>query len=403
MALPSVSDHVIAPLIILFVVAAWVAVRYEFRKSARRKREAARLRGEPVQEPRAWPWRRGILASAGMAAVYLLVFRLISFIPSEHRDNAGGAILMSFSFLFLGPFVAGYITVDQAATKEPLPPRMWIAAPWIPILFNVALALAIAWEGVICAVFIIPPAMACATAGGFVAALVHGYRHKKTSNNALMCMALAPLLLCFVEARMKQPLELRTVNTQISIHAPAPVVWRNIERVRAIAPAELRTSWANTIGFPRPVEATLSFEGVGGVRDASFERGLTFTETVTDWQPGKRIAFTIAANTSAIPSTTLDEHVTVGGRFFDVLTGDYTLEPLPNGDTLLHLASHQRLSTDFNFYAAMWSNAVMSDMQNNILHVVRDRCEAEARAAITAAATTTRSSPPESSSTAAVR
>ena len=50
--------------------------------------------------------------------------------------------------------------------------------------------------------------------------------------------------------------------------------------------------------------------------DASFERGLTFTETITDWVPLQRIEFTIRANTATIPRTTLDEHVTVGGRFF---------------------------------------------------------------------------------------
>jgi len=34
-----------------------------------------------------------------------------------------------------------------------------------------------------------------------------------------------------------------------------------------------------------------------------------------------------------IPRETLDEHVTVGGEYFDVLRGDYRLEPLGNGVT----------------------------------------------------------------------
>ena len=192
------------------------------------------------------------------------------------------------------------------------------------------------------------------------------------------CLAALPLLLAMVETHLNQPLQTRTVDTSIVIHAAVPIVWQNIERVRAIAPSELRHSWANTIGFPRPVEATLSHEGIGGVRNASFERGLTFTETITDWVPDQHIAFTIKADTAAIPRTTLDEHVTVGGRFFNVLTGEYDLHALPNGDTLLHLSSRERLSTDFNAYAAMWSDAVMRDMQSNILHVIRNRCEATA-------------------------
>ena len=378
----AVIDHLIGPGILLFLACLIFFFYYFNQWRIARRNEAALRRGvilPPPMPAKRWPWRRGLIGSASLAGFYLLLFRGLSFVPSFKVDHAGGAILMSFSFLFLGPFIAGYVTVDQAAPRSPLPIYQWVLAPWIPILLNLALALAVAWEGVICAVFIVPPALISASLGGLAAGLLHQYRHKRASNTMLMCLAAAPLLLCILEVHLDQPLQLRTVNTDVTIHAPAPVVWRNIERVRAIAPAELRPSWANLIGFPRPVEATLSHEGVGGVRNASFERGLNFTETVTDWDPDRRIAFTIVADTAAIPSTTLDEHVTVGGRFFDVLTGEYRIEPLPNGDTLLHLASHQRLSTDFNAYAAMWSDAVMSDMQNNILHVVRNRCEAEAK------------------------
>ncbi len=336
-------------------------------------------RGIPADPlPRTFPWVRGFVAAIAMAALYLILFRVISLLPPFYRDQKGGAILMSFSFLFLGPFVAGAITVAQATRKDPWPVSAWILAPWIPILANMLLALAIAWEGIICVVFIVPPAMISASLGGILAGALQRHWHRAASRRTLYCFAVLPLFLAIAETQLNQPLQTRTVDTSLVIHAPLAVVWRNIERVPPIAPAELRHSWTNAIGFPRPVEATLSHEGVGGVRNASFERGLTFTETITDWQPNQRIVFTIQADTSAIPTTTLDEHVTVGGRFFDVLTGEYDLHTLPNGDTLLHLSSQERLSTDFNLYAALWSDAVMRDMQSNILHVIRTRCETEA-------------------------
>jgi hypothetical protein len=89
-----------------------------------------------------------------------------------------------------------------------------------------------------------------------------------------------------------------------------------------------------------------SFEGVGGVRHASFERGVLFIETVDAWEPERRLAFSIHAQSDQIPPTTLDEHVPVGGPFFDGLRGEYTLEPLPNGATRLRLSSRRRISTD---------------------------------------------------------
>jgi len=130
------------------------------------------------------------------------------------------------------------------------------------------------------------------------------------------------------------------------------------------------------MGFPRPVSATLSRPGVGGVRLARFERGLVFTETVTEWEPNRRLSFTIDPNTESIPATTLDQHVTIGGEHFDVLDGTYRIEPVGANEVILHLSSTHRLSTRFNFYAQFWSDLVMRQIQDNILEVIRHRAEA---------------------------
>jgi hypothetical protein len=87
------------------------------------------------------------------------------------------------------------------------------------------------------------------------------------------------------------------------------------------------------------------------------------------------MGFSIRAQADQIPPTTFDEHVTVGGEYFDVLHGEYMLEPLSNGRTRLHLTSQSRVSTDFNWYAHLWTDAVMSDLQRRILFVVKNRSE----------------------------
>jgi hypothetical protein len=171
---------------------------------------------------------------------------------------------------------------------------------------------------------------------------------------------------------------MRRVENVIDIHAPAPVIWKNIESVRPIHPQELPSSWSHNIGFPDPVEATLSHEGLGGVRDATFTGGVTFVETVNVWEPEQRLAFSIHAQD--VPAITLDDHVRVGGPYFDVLLAEYRLEPLAGGTIRLHLTSQHRLSTGFNWYAHWWTDAVMSDLQSKILHVVKERCERAASA-----------------------
>jgi hypothetical protein len=224
----------------------------------------------------------------------------------------------------------------------------------------------------------LPIAMACATIGGVLAGtLVRLSTGSKTNNVIAAAVLLLPMMVAPWEQRVLYSNEIHTTENFIDIAASLPVIWTNIERVRAIQPSELPDSWSHRIGFPDPVEATLSHEGIGGVRHATFTGGVLFVETIDVWQPGQRLGFSIKAQTDQIPNTTLDEHVRVGGPFFDVLHGEYRLESLDNRVIRLHLSSQQRLSTDFNWYARIWSDATMADLQSRILKVIEARCEHE--------------------------
>ena len=140
------------------------------------------------------------------------------------------------------------------------------------------------------------------------------HRRRKMTQIPLACIMILPLLITPWESRVFARRDLRTVENVIVIQAPANVVWQSIERVPRIDPHELQPSWSHTIGFPNPVEATLSSEGIGGVRHATFEGGVLFVETIDEWEPQRRLGFSIRAQTEQIPPTTLDEHVTVGGE-----------------------------------------------------------------------------------------
>jgi hypothetical protein len=229
--------------------------------------------------------------------------------------------------------------------------------PWVPVLGASFATIVAFWEGFICVMMFAPIGLVCASVGGALAGLVIKVPRSLMAKNA--CLALVVLLPVLTTSWVRKLLtrqDLRKVENAIDIDAPASVVWKNIERVPRIYPEELRLSWSRGIGFPSPVEATLSFEGVGGVRHASFETGVLFIENVDVWEPEGRLAFSIHAQTDRIPPTTLDEHVRVGGPFFGVLRGEYILEPLPNGATRLRLSSQHRISTDFHWYAHLWTD-----------------------------------------------
>ncbi|MBF5042044.1 MULTISPECIES: hypothetical protein [Myxococcaceae] len=229
--------------------------------------------------------------------------------------------------------------------------------------------------------------MVLASLGGALAGLVGHLQRKRGASTGRYTVAvlLLPFLMAPLESQVAASRQLREVDTAIDIEAPPAVVWQHIIRVRAFQPEEHRPALSHLIGFPRPVEATLSHEGVGGVRHASFERGVVFVETVTTWVPERELAFSIRADPSTIPPTALDAHVTVGGPYFDVLDGRYRIEPLGARRVRLHLSSTHRLSTHFNPYSGAWTDFVMRDVQRYILAILKDRCEREAGSGASAA------------------
>jgi hypothetical protein len=228
-------------------------------------------------------------------------------------------------------------------------------------------------EGSLCLPMALPLFLILAGIGGCLGLATRRHTAGSARAGGISMMLALPYLLAPVEHRITTPTELRQVENTVVIHAPTSTVWREVKSVPRIDARELPLRFAHLIGLPRPLSATLSQDGVGGVRNASFERGLVFRETVTDWQPERRLAFSITAEPA--PRTALDEHVAVGGAYFDVLDGSYRLEPLADGSTRLRLTSHQRLSTHFNFYARLWTDFIMSDLQSAIMEVVRKRCE----------------------------
>jgi hypothetical protein len=279
--------------------------------------------------------------------------------------------VMSIGFLMVMPLAVGFISAFLAVRAGQRGPVAWLALPILTTIALIVSSFLLFWEGIICLIMLFPVALIMAVIGGAVGALCA----RRFGATPVLCVAMLPFVVSAAEHWAGPAYEVREVATSIAIKAAPAAVWREIERVAPIRVEEQRFSWCQKIGFPRPIEATLTGQGVGAVRHATFAGGVLFIETVTLWEPGQRLGFDIHADTVNISPRTLDEHVTIGGQYFDTLHGEYRIEPQPDGSTVLHLASRHRLSTTFNFYAHLWTDAVMRDIQENILYVIRNRCE----------------------------
>jgi hypothetical protein len=319
-------------------------------------------------------YRGNLSVWIGLAAgvIYAVVARLI--IASARLGEY--FVIMSIGFVFLVPLALGVLTVYFGFKEKPRKWYYWIFMPWISCLILLSAALLIGWEGSICILMALPIFLLMSSLGGLFTGLVLNQKAlERRAYSLVVLFAALPFVSSSIEHRFRPPDSLRSVETQITINASPQTVWQNIERVREIKPPEQRFSVFHLMGFPRPVEATLSYEGVGGVRHATFEGGVLFVETINKWEPEKELAFSIKADTKSIPPTTLDEHVTIGGPYFDMLEGDYRIEQTGEHQVILHLGSKHRLSTRFNFYAGLWTDLIMRDIQNNILGIIKNRCE----------------------------
>lgn len=286
--------------------------------------------------------------------------------------------VMTASFIFLVPFSLGFVTVALAERRSQLAWTARLSMAVVSGILALAVSLALAWEGLICIFLWFPLYIVLSLFGGLLAGALADVRRrsgKEGSGAALPCIVLLPYLAGPFESLFATSQDVRTIENVIRIGATPEEVWKQIERVPRFDESEHHFALSHWIGFPRPLEATLSHEGVGAVRHATFEGNVLFIETVTHWEPPRKLTFSIHADADTIPPHTLDQHVTVGGPHFDVLEGEYELEPLADGAVLLHLRSRHRVSTHFNFYATLWTDFIMSDVQSYILEIVRRRSE----------------------------
>ena len=283
--------------------------------------------------------------------------------------------MMSVTFLYLLPSIIGALTVYFSKAEKVRSLSYRIFTPWIPIGVFFVVTLCFGIEGWPCLLMILPIFLIAASLGG----LFGGYFKLKNKDNKVYVsvIALLPLLVSPLENYIGANTTPYKAYTCIDIHAPADKIWKNVTRVREIS-AEQDKGWlTHLLNFPRPVKAELNYEGVGAYRQAIFTNGLVFHETVTEYEDKKRMSFTIKALPHEIPLTTMDKHLVVGGKYFDVLKGTYELEKLDDDFYRLHLYSNFKLTTTFNFYASWWANNIMKDIQNNILQVQKDRAENE--------------------------
>jgi hypothetical protein len=306
------------------------------------------------------------------AVVTPLAYGLISRWIFGDRPTSQFLSTISVAFLCLMPAGVGALAVYLANYSDRLTPWKAFTLPFAPALLLYVALLVFNTEAAICLFMAAPLYLMVAGTGGLImyGVLKSREENRTISVSILIAMVALPYLVGPLEKRGTPPNLIRTVETQITVNANRETVWNSIIRVPRIT--DQYPSLFQVIGIPRPLQATLTGEGVGAIRHGIFEHDLVFVERISQWQPGEAVAFDIAVDRSKPLSSPLNQ---IGGKYFGILGAAYRIEAISGEQVILHLTSTYRLTTPINFYGSVWTDLIMRDFQNYVLEAVKRRAE----------------------------
>lgn len=307
-----------------------------------------------------WPVIAGALVG--------LVLRLVYSGNSGYPYNA-----MMSSFVLLVPVVVGAVTVYVA---ELTARRSWAyyfgAAAGANALFVMGTLLVLI-EGIICAVLAVP---LFALLGG-IAGLLTGAVCRWTGwpRQAVYSVAALPLLFGAFEQHVPLPNEIQTVERARIVAASREQIWAQLLTAKQIEPDEIGSAWMYRIGVPLPLSAVTEQRNGELVRHITMGKNVHFDQIAVDFQPARRVRWAYRFGPDSFPAGALDDHVRIGGDFFDVIDTEYTLSDIPAG-TQLQVRMRYRVSTHFNWYARPIAEFLVRNFEHTALAFYARRAEA---------------------------
>ncbi len=280
---------------------------------------------------------------------------------------------MSGGFIYLAPLVVGAVTVYVA---EKVKRRSWSYYLWAPFFANCIFVLGtllVMWEGLICAIVIIPMFALEGALGGLCMGLV--CRMTNWPKQAMYSLAALPIILGLGGDYLPTPAEFSSVQRSVIVQATPAQIWAHLNRADNIRPEEFNASWASKIGVPMPISGiTEELPNGERVRKSRWNKEVHFDEPIVDWQPERYLRWTFRFYPTSFPAHALDDHVVIGGHYFDLIDTSFTLKPVAGG-TQLDIKAHYRVSTQFNFYADFVAQLLLGNMLETDLMFYKNRSE----------------------------
>jgi hypothetical protein len=269
------------------------------------------------------------------------------------------------SFILGAPIVVGVVTVYLAELQVRRTWTYYFVSPVIATSLLVVSSLVIHIEGLICAILIVPLfAMVSGLAGLAMGAICRATNWPRPT--IVGCIAVLPFIFGSFEQRLPRDHLERVQLREVFVPAPPSAVWRELVDTRDIRRDEVGSAWMYRIGVPVPSAGTGESRDDEHLRHIEMGKGIRFDQVATEWLPNERVTWEHRFAPDSFPAGALDDHVRIGGEYFDVGATTYALRPDGAG-TRLSVRMRYRVSTHFNWYAGPVADFLVGDFAERIL------------------------------------
>lgn len=296
------------------------------------------------------------------------------------KISNGVASAMSGFFIYFAPIAVSAVSVYLAERTRR---RSWSSYFWTGAMANALFVLGtlvVLIEGLICAIIIVPLFMFIGGLGGLVMGAI--CRWMIFPRTSVLSFVTLPVVLALVVPPTENVPLMGVIERSVIVNAAPEKVWPHLLNVERIQPNEVAHGWLYRIGVPLPeagVTARLD-DGKNLVRHITMGKKIHFEQRSNEWRENQFVHWKYRFAEDSFPPHALDDHVKIGGEFFDIIDTRYSLAPLAAGTTQLSVKIHYRVSTDFNWYANGVAKLLIGNFEDVILDFYRVRSERSATA-----------------------
>jgi hypothetical protein len=317
-------------------------------------------------------WQRwfpkSALGSATLAVLLSVLMALAATALSTH-------LLRQYGWgLFAGaPFCLGFLAALVHGTRERRTVKESLAVACLAILLAGGALLALAFEGAICLVMAAPLALVPAIVGALLGHAVQAARWQRISPH-LYCLPVLALPVMFGAERLREdPAPLLKVTTCIEVSAEPRRVWQHVVSFSQLPPP---TEALFALGIAYPIRAEIRGTGAGAVRHCVFSTG-PFVEPIEVWDEPRLLRFSVTQNPAPMEEWTPYRavHPPHLEGFLVSRRGQFLLTPLPDGRTRLEGTTWYHHNMWPARYWQWWSDSIIHSIHQRVLNHVKDLSE----------------------------